>query len=323
MAKMVTLCSVGRPTDPHILRVHRHLADYGVATVLAASWSDDASRLLPVSWSLSKGFSLPRNYAFWLRNKHWVGAITSREKQEEWWTFASTMEFLRATASQSILSFNGSLSPAATDDKIAQLLCAKESGFRLPHTLVSNEKARILEFIEQHGDCIVKPLTASAILPIGDDIKTLVHLPTMKVGISDVAGRSDAEFTVSPSIFQKRIEKKHELRVVAFGDEIVTFKLDSQERDITSLDWRAYEPLVSCTVIETPAHIVAPIRRFFEASGLHTSVFDFVVTPSGQCIFFESNPAGQWARMDGMHDEVVSKMFARQMARIMEERISQ
>ena len=315
---MVTLFSVGRPTDPHILRVHEHLADYEVATVLAASWSEDLTRFLPATWSLSEGFSLPRNCAFWLRNKHWVGAITSEEKQAEWWSFASTMEFFRASAQQGVLSFNGSQSPAATDDKIAQLICARESGFRLPETLVSNEKGRILEFLEQHKDCIVKPLTASAILPIGEDMTTLVHLPTMAVGVADIFAREEAEFIGSPSIFQQRVEKRHELRVIAFGDEIITFKLDSQERDITSLDWRAYEPLVSCTVVETPEDIVAPIQRYFEASGLHNSVFDFAVNPDGESVFFESNPAGQWARMDIMHDGIVSRMFARKMAEAMQ-----
>ncbi len=318
---MVTLCSVGRPTDPHIIRVHRHLADYDVATILAASWSAEVEQFLRVTWSLSEGFSAPSNCAFWLRNKHWVGAITSAEKQAEWWSFASSMEFFRAAASQSVLSFNGSESPAATDDKIAQLICAKECGFQLPSTLVSNDKDRILNFIEQHGDCIVKPLTASAILPIGDDFKTLIHLPTMQVCLSNVVDRDEAEFRVSPTIFQHRVEKQYELRVVAFGNEIVTFKLGSQERDITSLDWRTYEPLVSCTLVQTPNEIVNPIQQYLQKSGLHSSVFDFAVTPKGEHVFFESNPAGQWARMDDMHDQVVSKMFARQMARIMRETI--
>lgn len=111
------------------------------------------------------------------------------------------------------------------------------------------------------------------------------------------------------------IDKAHELRVVAFGDEIVSFRIDSQERSFTRMDWRAGEPLLACPVVETPTLIREPIAAFLALSGLHSSVFDFAVTPEGRTVFFESNPAGQWANMDGLNDYVVSRMFARQMAR--------
>ncbi len=313
---MATLYSVGRPRDPHITRVHDYLSAYGIDAVLVPSWTPDPSAFLSVSWSLASGWSFPDDCAFWLRNKHRVGAITSVQKQDEWWSFSSTMDFMRAAADHAPISFNGSREPAATDSKIAQLEVARICGFRLPDTLVSNDKDEILAFLDEHPDAIVKPLTSAAILPIGDDLSTSRYLPTMRVRTQDVRAQESGAFVLAPGIFQGLVEKKHELRVIAFGEEIVTFKLDSQARSFTSLDWRAGEPLVECVRVETPAEIVSPIRAFLALSGLHSTVFDFAVTPDEEVVFFESNPAGQWARMDGLNGFAVSQMFARQMASV-------
>ena len=312
---MASLYSIGRPNDPHITRVHGFLREAGVEAVLVPSWSPDPLSFLRASWTLDAGWSFPPDMAFWLRNKHRVGAITSSQKQDEWWSFASTMEFFRVAADHGVLSFNGSKHPAATDSKIAQLEAARQCGFDIPATLVSNDRDRILAFVEQFAPCIIKPFTQTANQPINGDATTARFLPTMPLTADTVRQASDESFRVAPGIFQAMIDKAHELRVVAFGDEIVSFRIDSQERSFTRMDWRAGEPLLACPVVETPTLIREPIAAFLALSGLHSSVFDFAVTPEGRTVFFESNPAGQWANMDGLNDYVVSRMFARQMAR--------
>lgn len=319
---MATLISVGSPRDPHIVRVHEYLEVEGIRTVVVPPWTEDPSEFAEVSWSLEEGWSFPPNSAFWLRNKHRIGTVASVDKQDEWWSLSSTMEFFRSAAEDALLSFNNSRAPSAGNSKIAQLQTARSCGFRLPKTLVSNDSNRIITFVESCSACIVKPLIAAITPDVAGEPGSGKYLPTTSVTADDVRAANPASFAVAPSIYQELVTKKCELRVIACGDEIVSFCLDSQARSFTSLDWRAGEPLIECALIETPSEIVAPIRAFLATSGLHSTVFDFAVTPDETVVFFESNPAGQWARMDGLHGHPVSRMFARQMGRTIRQSIA-
>ncbi len=310
---MATLYAVGHPDDPHISKVLSHVRDLGCDAIPVASWSADPSRFHEASWSSASGWTLTADRAFWLRNKHRVGAISSVEKQEEWWSHASTLELFRSAARLGPICFNSSGALAATDNKVAQLAAAAAAGFLTPNTLVSNKKADILAFLEGEGQCIVKPIHSMGVAAINGDMATARFLPTLPITAHDVRNADADAIRVAPNIYQALVPKAHELRTIAFGNETVSFQLDSQSHPYTALDWRAGELLTPCHLVETPSALVEPIRAYLALTGLDTAVFDFAVRPDGQAVFFESNPSGQWERMDALHGDPVSKMFARQM----------
>jgi glutathione synthase/RimK-type ligase-like ATP-grasp enzyme len=312
---MATLYAFGAPGDPHIAAVLGYVRKLGVEAVPVASWSADPGAFQPLSWRSDGAWSIGKDTAFWLRDKHQVGGITTTDKQLEWWSHFNTSAMIRAAAALSPLQFNRTQSLAGMNAKIPQLTTAAQAGFTVPETIVSNRKADILEFIEAHGACIVKPLAGANAPPVGSELATSRYLPTVNVSAADVMTSDEASFLVAPSIFQRKVEKAYELRTVVFRDEIVSFRIDSQDHPYTELDWRAGELLLDCDVVETPEELVKPIARFLELSGLDTTVFDFAVRPDGSAVFFESNPEGQWRRMDRLNDDVVSRMFARQMVK--------
>ena len=312
---MATLYAFGTPNDPHISAVLGYVRELGVEAVSVASWSDDPGRFQQLSWRSDKSWSLERKRAFWLRDKHQVGGITTPDKQLEWWSHSNTSAMIRAAAALSPLQFNRTQTAAGTNAKIPQLTIAAEAGFMVPDTIVSNRKSDILEFVEEYGSCIVKPLAGANAPPFGSNIGTGRYLPTVNVSAADVMTSDEASFLVAPSIFQRKIKKEYELRTVVFRDEIVSFKIDSQNHPYTELDWRAGELLLDCDVVGTPEELLGPIAKFLELSGLDTTVFDFAVRPDGSAVFFESNPEGQWRRMDLLNDDIVSRMFARQMVK--------
>ena len=47
--------------------------------------------------------------------------------------------------------------------------------------------------------------------------------------------------------------------------------------------------------IDTPACIRAQLLEFIKQFSIKFSVFDFVINKSGEWIFLENNPNGQWA----------------------------
>lgn len=312
---MATLYAFGMRDDPHIVSVLNYVQELGVKAIPVTSWSADASHFKEVSWSSAGGWSLDSDCAIWLRDKHDVGGIASAEKQDEWWSFANTSSMFRAAAALAPLQFNRTWATAGTNAKIPQLSAALEAGFDIPPTIVSNSKQDILAFIEETGPCIVKALSGANAPAIVGKPATARFLATVDVSAQDITGADEESIRMAPSIFQGKISKDYELRTVVFGDEIVSFKIDSQNHHFTELDWRIGEPLLGCDVVETPHHLVDPIMKFMELSCLDTTVFDFAIKADGSAVFFESNPAGQWRRMDDLNDDIVSKMFARQMVK--------
>jgi glutathione synthase/RimK-type ligase-like ATP-grasp enzyme len=99
---------------------------------------------------------------------------------------------------------------------------------------------------------------------------------------------------ISPGIFQGRIPKSYELRVTVVGPRMFVGKIDSQSNNETRVDWRHKpfeiepEPIQLAPVIEAKIHA---LMKFF---GLVYGALDFIVTPEGQHIFLEVNPAGQY-----------------------------
>lgn len=312
---MATLYAFGIRDDPHIVSVLNYVQELGVKAIPVTSWSADPSHFQQVSWSSAAGWSLDRDCAFWLRDKHAVGGIDSVEKQDEWWSFVNTSSMFRAAAALGPLQFNRTWAAAGTDAKIPQLSAALEAGFDIPPTIVSNSKADILAFIAEMGPCIVKPLSGANAPAIVGKPATARFLATVDVSAQDISRADEESIRLAPSIFQGKVIKDYELRTIVFGDEIVSFRLDSQGHHFTELDWRIGERLLNCEVVETPRHLVDPIMKFMNLSCLDTTVFDFAVKADGSAIFFESNPAGQWRRMDYLNDDIVSKMFARQMVK--------
>ena len=310
---MATLYAVGNLDDPHITTVLKYVRELGLEAVAVPSWTPDARLFLEASWRWDAGWSLATESAIWLRNKHSVQRVATASDQEEWWSLANTLSFFSAAGALSPLLFNRITKAAASDAKIPQLHTALAAGFVIPPTLVSNKKAEIADFITEQGECAVKPLVSTSMPPINGDIGTTRFLPTVAVSARNISEADELSLRSAHNIYQKKIDKAYELRTIAFGSEIVSFKIDSQSHAFTQMDWRAGERLLGCEMTETPSSIIEPIRRFLSITGLDSSVFDFAVTPEGKVIFFESNPSGQWRRMDELNGDVVSKMFARQM----------
>ena len=320
---MATLYALGRPDDPHIAKELKHVRALGCEAVPVASWTPDPCGFHEASWSPEEGWTLAPDRAFWFRNKHQVGTIASAEKQQELWSYASIVEMFRSAGRLGPLCFNVSAELAATDNKIAQLEAARRAGFRIPETIVSNRKADILAFLEREQSCIVKPIHSLGAPAINGDPETARFIPTLPITAEHIRTADADAVRIAPSIYQRLVPKAYELRTVVFAAETVSFRLESQSHPYTALDWRAGELITPCERVDTPAELIAPIQAYLAATGLDTAVFDFAVRPDGEAVFFESNPSGQWERMDALHGDPVSKMFARQMVRRMLEAFSE
>ena len=186
--------------------------------------------------------------------------------------------------------------PEATDrasDKIYQLAVARENGFRIPDTLISKSQVDVASFCEHHpGGVIVKPIVGAA-GPL---------LPTQFVG--DVSRFDEQSFDVSPAFFQEFIPGRQHIRLNCFGNRSFAATIETDE-----LDWR---PNLNVPIRPWPVpdSLHARTRATLDALGLAMGVVDLKMLPSGECVWFEVNPQGQFLFLEGLANMPLSNEFA-------------
>ncbi len=176
----------------------------------------------------------------------------------------------------------------AISAKPAQLALAHSVGLTIPPTLVSNDPARVRAFVGAADSVIVKALDK-----IGwEDAEGQVVLPTTIVTSDDCD--DDVSIRACPMIYQHRVAKAYELRVVMFGDDLLAVRLDSQSVDSARVDWRAAKPnSFEIAQVSLADDLVAKLRAFAKRADVLHGSFDLAVTPQGETVFFEYNAQGQ------------------------------
>lgn len=173
------------------------------------------------------------------------------------------------------------------ENKLMQLKVAGDIGFTIPETLVTQSKTELRSFYARHnGDLIVKPLAQTRV--IEDDNPSFIFTNQLA---SDVFARLD-DLDLSPCIFQKNIPKDYELRVTVVGTKIFAAKVNSQDHRTTRIDWRReqlqFEP------VELPSGISDMCVTLLQKLRIGFGAIDMIKTPSGDYVFLEINPNGQW-----------------------------
>jgi hypothetical protein len=116
---------------------------------------------------------------------------------------------------------------------------------------------------------------------------------------------ADETLRLTPGIFQVRVPKAHELRVTVMGHHVVTARLLSQEVEEARLDWRAAGSRVQVEPDRLPPAVEEGCLRLMESLGILFGAFDFIVTPDGEHVFLEVNPAGQFLWVEEANPEVL------------------
>jgi hypothetical protein len=111
-----------------------------------------------------------------------------------------------------------------------------------------------------------------------------------------------ADLQDCPLIFERYVDKSYELRVTVVEDKVLACKICSQEAGgDTSIDWRHYN--IARTphyAYDLPESIANKLIAFHRATGLRFSAFDLIRTTSGEYIFLETNPSGQWQWLEDL-----------------------
>ncbi|MGC4939464.1 ATP-grasp ribosomal peptide maturase [Kribbella sp. DT2] len=166
--------------------------------------------------------------------------------------------------------------------KPTQLAVARELGFVVPPTIITNRYDDVREFASTYGRLVYKPLqNADLTGPDGD---------ALMIWVDEVdPAELDESIRLTLHLFQAKVDKRADVRVTVIGDEVFSVRIDSPH-----VDWRRDYDQVSYTVIDTPRAVERACRRYLERFGLLFGAFDFGLAYDGTWVWYECNAGGQW-----------------------------
>jgi len=121
----------------------------------------------------------------------------------------------------------------------------------------------------------------------------------------------------APVIFQRRIEKKIDLRVTVVGDQVFAVSIDSQALKETETDWRhSSVSSLDHEVFDLPKDLGESCKLMVKRLQLRYGAIDLVMDKSGKYWFLECNPNGQWAWIENRTGLPISAAIVDEMEKI-------
>ena len=194
--------------------------------------------------------------------------------------------------------FNGKWvsDPLATEracDKVYQLSVARQTGFRIPETLITQSIEEVTTFCQRlDGRVIVKPVVGVA-GPL---------LFTQYIG--DPKRLDPRSYRVCPAVYQEYIPGTRHIRLNCFGDRSYAASIETSD-----LDWRPNlnVPIKSWPV---PNSLHRQVRTVLDRLGLEMGIVDIKETPEGEFVWLEVNPQGQFLFLQPLADMQLDELFA-------------
>lgn len=176
------------------------------------------------------------------------------------------------------------------ENKIYQLLVARDIGLEIPVSLITTSQAKAETFLKQlKGNCVIKPIKNGKI----DNHENPMVVFTSLITCGDI-GLMDGVKNC-PTYLQSKIEKVADIRVTVVGKKVFSTKIHSQEFEETMIDWRKGENTkIRHERIKLPPEIEVKCMELIDRLGLHFGAIDFVLDRDTRYVFLEINPNGQW-----------------------------
>ncbi|HSA52521.1 MAG TPA: ATP-grasp ribosomal peptide maturase, partial [Yinghuangia sp.] len=165
-------------------------------------------------------------------------------------------------------------------------------------TLISNDLDDIHAFITEHDQVIHKALRWT---PYRRADGVGLTTWTEPVTVDEV----DETVSVVPHLFQARVDKVADLRVVIVGKQVFPVRIDSG-----LLDWRADYEALTYQITTLPDDMGRALIAYLDHFCLASGSFDLALDRDGGIHWLELNPNGQWGWLEDKTGLPISAAFA-------------
>jgi glutathione synthase/RimK-type ligase-like ATP-grasp enzyme len=175
-------------------------------------------------------------------------------------------------------------------NRLMQLAIAREVGFKIPSTLITNDPNAAAGFYQKHdGQIILKALHHHGIEIEGKVYSMYTHSLT-----KDSLSRLD-DLIYAPCILQGQLNKKSELRVTIVGDKVFAAELDTQTIPNCRDDLhRGKLSEIPKKAVKLDSETETSCLKMMNTFGLKYCAFDFILNENNPPYFLEINPSGDW-----------------------------
>jgi glutathione synthase/RimK-type ligase-like ATP-grasp enzyme len=181
-----------------------------------------------------------------------------------------------------------------------QLKVAAQIGFQLWPTMLTNSPDAARAFYHHQDRRVVyKPLRRGRLVR-GESVSLIYTNP---IGLPEA--ESLGRVMYAPSLFQRYVPKRVEIRVTVIGNKAFAVEIHSQARADSQHDWRRGDtPRLRHELHLLPSEVEFKCVALVRALGLAFGAIDLVLTPEGEYVFLEINPNGQWAWIQQLCPEI-------------------
>lgn len=176
---------------------------------------------------------------------------------------------------------------SAAEFKPVQLSAAVRAGLRVPKSIVTNDPADAMRFADSVGRVIYKPLAD----PSFDDNGRRRLIYTSLVAREEL---SDPAIRLTSHLFQEWIEHDHAVRLTVVDRRFFASAIYADSA-AARIDWRSDYSALRYAVSALPEPVRQGVLTLMNELRLRFGALDFLVTASGEWVFLEINPNGQWA----------------------------
>jgi len=205
--------------------------------------------------------------------------------------------------------------------KPLQLEIAKQIGFRIPKTLISNDPKLVAAFLETNRDIpiIMKPVGTSFVRlsddPTDSDRKNLAIYT--KIVDKNLLLRNIERIRNCPVIFQEAAMQEFDIRVTVIGQKVFAVKISHSENrgaSETNLDWRHHKLNRVYERYQLSDGLKEKCVEIVNRLGLNFGAIDMCFSEGKGHIFLEINPQGQWVPSETMAGHPISSTLAKFLA---------
>jgi hypothetical protein len=178
---------------------------------------------------------------------------------------------------------------SVAEHKLYQLQVAARLGLRVPRSLVSGDVGKLRRFASGNATgTICKPIFHGMFF----DGANRHSVYTRRV---DIETLDAASVSVCPVLLQEEVPRDSDVRATFIGRHAFVADIRGEA---SLIDWRDPGVVVDYSESSLDDTTITVCRSMLVELGLVYGAFDFIRTPSGDLVFLEVNPTGEWAWLE-------------------------
>ena len=194
-------------------------------------------------------------------------------------------------------------------NKLEILNLASECDIDIPESIIATSKDQVLSFYEKHKFIITKAISEGISFQIG---KEKIDGFTSEFTLEKINKLDDVFF---PTLFQKGLNKKWELRIFFINNKFYSSAIFSQNDDKTKVDFRHYGSEYSNRTppVLIPELVKNKLKKLMSLLKMQSGSIDMVYTSSKEYVFLEVNPVGQFAQVSDPCNYYLEEIIAKEL----------